>query len=38
MDILTAFPYFGIVFLLIVNAVLVCLRTIVIDKQEKDKS
>lgn len=38
MDFLTLFPYFGILLLIIVNALLVFLRTIVIDKADRNKS
>ncbi len=36
MDFLTLFPYIGILVLVVINAVLVLLRTIVIDRPEKD--
>ena len=37
MDTLTALPYVGILILLIINALLVYLRTIVIEKPDKNE-
>lgn len=37
MDLLTVFPYVGILLLLIINTLLVLARTIVIDKPDKNK-